>query len=86
MNYTEGVWTKRGLFIKTEERGYIAEVLGLADPYEEEANAQLIASAPDLYEALKEAQDFIEWVGNAFSNKDALRNKIKKALAKAEGK
>ena len=45
-----------------------------------EANAQLIASAPDLYEALKEAKDRfgnynIFWVST-----------VGKALAKAEGK
>ena len=48
------------------------------DPKEIEANAFLIASAPDMYEALKDVQAGIDhWT---------LRKRIDLALAKAEGK
>jgi len=62
MNYTKGEWevtqwsAKHG-FNVFSENGFICSVPLGSPPHtmvETEANAQLIASAPDMYEALKE--------------------------------
>jgi hypothetical protein len=55
------------------------------------ANAHLIAAAPDLLAALKEALNFIEgdrdfMLGNAYPEDYAMRERIKAAIAKAEGR
>lgn len=50
---------------------------------EARANAKLIAAAPDMYEALKEARDYLRFnKGNA----SPIYDKADKALSKAEGK
>ena len=61
---------------------------GSEDP-EVIANAQLIAAAPDMYEALKYAEAFCEAVEQglvAIATRDMVRDIIKEALAKVEGK
>jgi hypothetical protein len=55
------------------------------------ANAHLIAAAPDLLAALKEALNFIEGdrdftLGNAYPEDYAMRERIKAAIARAEGR
>lgn len=51
------------------------------------ANAQLISAAPELYEALEQAQQDINWMLNneKFLNPHVF-DYLEKALAKAEGK
>ena len=51
---------------------------------EAEANANLIAAAPELYEALKEIESTIYW-GNTLEA-EARHKRTQQALAKAEGK
>jgi len=79
-----------------EPKHSIAPVCQLLWPTQErseaetEANAHLIAAAPDMYEALSEAK---EWIENSVppiwgegSKKGMLLAKIASALAKAEGR
>ncbi len=49
---------------------------------EQEANAHLIAASPDMYEALKEAADYMG--ENAYP--ETTLEKARRALSKAEGK
>lgn len=78
---TTGEWMIAG-----SKPGYLAEVrdCGSGDV---KANAQLIASAPDLLEALQKAQQDINWMLN---NKQFLNGEvfdyIDAAIAKATGK
>lgn len=59
-----------------------------------EADARLIAAAPDMYEALKAAHralQYYEWYSNpksgwALPENESLRGKVDAALAKAEGR
>ena len=58
MNYTQGEWkietySKGDFLIMGNASTCVARVVQTYDPECQEANAQLIASAPDLYEALK---------------------------------
>ena len=58
---------------------------GLIDS-ESEANAKLIASAPELLEACKTARFSLELTGEADRGLKWLWNELNKAIAKAEGK
>src|SRR4051812_36082664 len=54
-----------------------------------EANARLIAAAPELYEVLREAERQIEYLPNRFeppANVNQVLTRIRAALAKAEGR
>ena len=50
-----------------------------------EANARLIAAAPDLLEALKEAREMLEWYETALTQEDFNSPKINAAISKATG-
>ena len=84
MEYTKGEWKVSKPFkeipysVSSNEKYPIAR-LGFTQ--EDETNAQLIASAPDLYEALKE----LVGICGEFFFEDQLEQS-KKALNKAEGK
>ena len=83
--YTKGEWKVADesytgdLFIKTVDNKFVA----LAN----KANAQLIASAPDLYRACKRAEQMLQYP-QALSNeaKNYELEDLRKALSKAEGK
>lgn len=101
MNYTKGEWKRLGWIIVDKDGVLIAdcrrhEPASVFESYnsnrdtpieEITANAHLIASAPDLYKALKEAANFVNIV-KASSHPLAisweLGEVIEKALAKAE--
>ncbi len=77
MNYTKGEWKVTKGFkvvagIKSAQA--VADVFG-ETAKEVEANAHLIAAAPDMYEALKALPEQVKWIPE-----------VAKALAKAEGK
>jgi hypothetical protein len=91
MRYTKGEWEVMGVSIVTSVRTansrYLAPVAKIEalSQVEREANARLIAAAPDMYEALKELRDSIkEEFGLATAQLDGYI-KANKALAKAEG-
>ncbi len=91
MEYTKGEWKVRSGFKVTagEEQTWVADCYPYHEKHprprviEAEANAHLIASAPDLYEALREAQITLRVLQPSGS---AVLREIDKALAKAEGK
>lgn len=92
MNYTPGPWnTKHQFNVMGESHGVSISVAScggwdtnMFDPTEEQiANAQLIAAAPDMYEALK---PFAEFACDDWETHQCHNCKAKRALDKAEGK
>jgi len=90
MNYTKGEWkaeqdAANSIRIFSQDSEQIASVMdydGNDITEEMEANAHLIAAAPDAYKELKEAYGM-----GLFDGCDDIQfNRIKQALAKAEGK
>lgn len=80
--YTKGEWkvvAEDTSFVVTDKNG--CELVRTKRWSEiDQANAQLIASAPDLYEACKEARDYLSFnKGNA----SPIYDKLNEALAKA---
>lgn len=94
MDYTKGEWKIEGYsrreFTISADDTIIADVLINDDQVEAGANAHLIASAPDLYEALKGISEWTDAFDGSHESLETMRNNIKsmvsKALAKAEGK
>jgi hypothetical protein len=103
MNYTKGEWEvggktehdfHAGLIMLNggydENEGGFPNVCYINDMNRQaETDAHLIAAAPDLYEALKEARLQIEYLHGKFQETSSGNNvlaKIDNALAKAEGK
>jgi hypothetical protein len=105
MNYTEGPWTwEANSVFKDEHRNPIASVYDPEYPNRltniAAANAQLIAAAPDMYEALKEVEysavldldgDYISccpicdvWAGEKHKDYCEIGNALKKAEGKEE--
>ena len=76
MSYTKGKWLVMG----NQRKGHFDFVLPLADDKDFQANARLIAAAPDLLEALK---DILQQAGLSTNCPSYL--KMKQAIAKAEG-
>jgi ribosomal protein L40E len=98
-NYTKGEWTvdktELATFIQSPDTGYVVAICSrpewVGEKKERDANAHLIAAAPLLYEALKEADATIcelcvrlnPWHENCTSCEE--REIRLKAIAKAEG-
>jgi len=84
MNYTKGEWAytphpKEGGFVHSLEKG-IAFYVG-------HENGNLIAAAPEMYEALKAiTSQFAAAVEHPYSSDKKVYTQALKALAKAEGK
>ena len=89
MEYTKGEWKVEGdCYIVAGEEHKHSLICDLATANNDyEANAQLIASAPDLYRACKRAEQMLQYP-QALSNeaKNYELEDLRKALAKAEGK
>lgn len=86
--FTPGPWTLE----HDRQEGYVQitsngrPVIGYpAEEPEELANFQLIAAAPELYEALKQCHDAMEYMSE-YDIPLTLPDTVKAALAKAEGK
>jgi hypothetical protein len=91
-NYTKGNWVYdktsggiKAMNIRAANNSPMVAnvfVTDIDDQTETDANAYLIASAPDLYEALKEAKGLLDWIWSD----NIIKYQIEKALAKAECK
>ena len=83
MNHTKGEWkyTTDGVVIASDGK-QIASVF----PRDREANAQLISSAPDLYEACKKLTALTFWNAQFRGKHPTFYDNVVRALAKAEGK
>lgn len=83
--YTSGPWKvskeKTGTYVTNEQDLYLACVGVLEpSPEENEANAKLIAAAPELLEACKLIQN-----SNSWDEVCKAHNLLEKAISKAEG-
>lgn len=89
MSYTKGPWKTSGFSISAKGSGHIAKALEIyMDRTTREANACLIAAAPELLEALDILYGVI-WLTPVLGNKEALQEAMDHAWAvmkKAEGK
>ena len=89
-NYTtDGPWASDSEFISSPD-GFIAQLVERDTPRETEANARLIASAPDLLAALSGIFDHAERTDAAdlaeiWSRIDDIRNLARAAISKATG-
>jgi len=82
MNYTKDEWKLHGLLIETDyapDGHVIAEMNNIGDKVQ--ADAHLIAAAPDMYEALRELFDSLGGSYIGFPLKVVER--VEQALAKA---
>lgn len=96
MEYTKGEWTAEHI---GNEGKCVIHTGDLSLPFahtfpnrfrnpqvsseEAKANAQLIASAPALLEALKEANEYLYW--GESGNESILKERVERAITKAEG-
>ena len=88
MKHTPGPWRFRlsahnGCYYVEDKDWLVAEVAG--QNVENEHNARLIASAPDLLEALKAVRCFYENAKHLSGDEDAILEEARAAIAKAEG-
>jgi len=86
MSYTKGTWRANGRRIECLEEFGISKVAMVEYRPDEswDANARLIAAAPDMLEALKWWDNFMEH--NYSPSSMSAWNQTKQAIAKAEGK
>lgn len=84
--HTPGPWSVREDIGAVFDRDGLPIATGGSESYEEyQANARLIAAAPELLEACKQAYDVIDDMDGPW-NLDRIYNTLKVAIAKAEGK
>ena len=93
MEYTKGEWKanytgSKLVSVDCSSRAEVVAICGknkwIKTRDEQIANAHLIASAPDMYEALKELSNYHPKQG--YEQWLILLNKAQQAIAKAEGK
>lgn len=102
MEYTKGEWevtkwaSHPNIHVSVEDGKGFRFIANCGNPKDDtlptnpdaEANAHLIAAAPDMYEALKELIDHMTMTKGAFARPTLadVKRMADKALAKAEGK
>ncbi|MCJ7828382.1 MAG: hypothetical protein MUP81_01410 [Dehalococcoidia bacterium] len=88
--YTKGDWKVDYPNVVDTEGWNVCEVSGepRKERKEAEANAYLIAAAPDMYEALNQAYWLLDFFRDPHRNNEIIktREQIRQALAKVEGK
>jgi len=86
--WTPGPWSvgpvQRSVRIIVHESGTVARVHGSSQSTMDE-DAQLIAAAPDLYEAAKDAEALLRSIEGQNALADELLARVRAALAKARG-
>jgi len=90
--WTKGPWVADGFFVSSNSGGAVGHdivsacgTVGRPDS-ETEANAQLIAAAPDMYASLEEARGTIQaLIDEGYTGHVDQRGRIDAALAKARG-
>lgn len=70
--HTPGPWNVTGLYVRERDGGLVASIIDLwhdqkTPKAEKNANAQLIAAAPELLAALQAAVNLLSW-GEAFNS------------------
>lgn len=89
--FTPGPWINLGRVSSDDSRTLIGNkdknisLVGCACSDEQEANARLIAAAPELLEALEVAQSIIERLTRSTSDYSRQQIAIRAAIAKAKG-
>lgn len=86
-NHTSGPWTViSGLGIAHKPDGVIAQIKNIEAGYQTmEANARLIAAAPDLLKACKIALETLhEYANEGYPN--TVKKLVESSIAKAEGR
>lgn len=88
--HTPGPWITGGFYIRGPQKELLARMRGAPSP-EREANARLIAAAPDLLAALKTARECIVYCSRAHNDVQSgegfpVELFIDAAIAKAEGR
>lgn len=86
--HTPGPWAHdSGSTLVITEEYIIADCTAAALPEsEQEANARLMAAAPELLEACKDALEFIDFLmHDSLVSDGETRNMLRAAIAKAEG-
>jgi hypothetical protein len=86
--HTKGKWTREGTTVEVVQDGegkMLVDVYGETQE-ETEANAHLIAAAPDLLEACKRAFRFIDYTLDSTRETHRVREILARAISKAEGK
>ena len=93
--YTPGPWNseraygERDTYISGSNTALVCKLIPQQLREETKANAALIAAAPELYEALKEAHEYIRRHSSTsvmYGGKPTILDRIDSALAAAEGK
>lgn len=63
------------------------DLITIADFIENEANARLIAAAPDLYHAIKSSMEYLEeQLGDCDEGCECIMHDLRAAIARAEGR
>ena len=84
--YTQGKWEARSNHIYAEDTNlHIADICKASDGEWSEANARLIAAAPELLEALKEIKKLAKFSMIGSDKENKILNIAEQAIAKAEG-
>ena len=92
MKHTEGKWHVTGGVEIRSESGLLLATMDThleSNQVPQEANANLIASAPELFRLLKKINDWDDYKRSLGVNswfKDGTKNDIASAIAKAEGR
>jgi hypothetical protein len=85
--HTPGPWqVYRRSIVTASDKSIVAEIVVNGDQSETKSNAYLIAAAPNMLEALKQAKTAMLKTGPRPNTDDEIMHLLDAAIAKAEGK